>query len=452
MSPAINRRSLLKGAAAAVPLSAFVPLSAGLRLKPVLAADAPTRAIFFFIPDGCVPSLFHPKGSELSFELSPMTKPLERMKDRCVFLSGFEMYEGGGSHEGGIRKVLTGNADMSLDVFLADRFRTATPLSSIYFGIHATHENGNNYFSYLPGGSVRTPEDNPIAAFRSVFGQAGQGGGSGGGGAASDPRASILDNSIDEINRLQNRLGQTEKQKLDLHLTSLREVERRISSLSRAASAGPSSRKPAGPLTVENFNSEGFEVPEGPGFFGYPAIFNREENFELVGKLQTDTIALALANDMTRVVGLQWSHPVSPTQMAFTGSTQRHHDASHYGTPTSTTAENFVKLQSYYCGQLLSLMQKLDATPDGDGTLLDNTIIFLFSELGDSNLHSHRDMPFILAGGAGGALKGGRYLDLPGEAHSKILVSIANAMGQNIDSFGFTGKGRGGVPGLLANS
>jgi len=445
MAPMLNRRSLLKGTAASIPLAM------GLRLKPVLAAQGPKRAIFFFIPDGCVPSLFHPTGTETNFRLSPMTAPLEAVKNRCVFLNGFEMYEGGNSHGGGVQKVLTGNSDQSLDVFLAERLRGTTPLSSIFFGIHATHENGSDYFSFLPGNKVRTPEDNPIAAFRSVFGMPNGGGGGAQAASATDFRSSILDNSIGEIQRLENRLGQLERQKLDLHLTSLREVERRISGLARAAASGPSSRKPAGRLTVENFNSEGFVVPEGPGFNGYPAVFNREENFELVGKLQTDTIALALANDMTRVVSLQWSHPVSPTQMAFTGSTQRHHDASHYGTPTSTTAQNFVKVQSYYTGQLKSLMQKLDSVPDGDGTLLDNTIIFLFSELGDSNLHDHRNVPFILAGGAGGALRGGRYLNLPGEAHSKILVSIANAMDQPIDSFGYTGKGRGGVPGLLAN-
>jgi len=447
MAPQFNRRSFLKGAAAAAPTAALLPLAGGLGLNPVFAAGGPKRAIFFFIPDGCIPPSFHPTGSEFSFQLGPQTKALESVKKDCVFLTGFRMYEGGNSHEGGVAKVLTGNSNQSLDVFLADKLRGVTPISSLYIGIHATHENGNNYFSYLPGNKVRTPEDNPLKAFEQTFGKpSGGASGSAGPARAVDPRASVLDNSLADLQRLQNRLGQTERQKLDLHLTALREVEQRIKAVGANLSTGVS----AGALTVDNFNSEGFVVPEG--FNGYPAVFNREENFQLVGKLQTDLAVLALANDVTRVVSIQWSHPVSPTQMAFTGSTQRHHDASHYGAPDSATAQNFNLLQNYYCGQLGSLINKLRSVPEGDGTLLDNTIIFLFSELGDSNLHSHSNMPFILAGRAGGALPTGRFINLPEEAHSKILVSIANAMGYPIDSFGYTGRGKGGVPGLLANS
>ncbi len=450
MSPVINRRSFLKGAAAAAPTAALLPLAGGFGLNPVFAAGGgPKRAIFFFIPDGCIPQSFHPSGSEFAFRLGPQTQALDSVRNDCVFLSGFRMYEGGNSHEGGVAKVLTGNSDRSLDVFLAEQLRGQTPISSLYLGIHATHENGNNYFSFLPGNKVRTPEDNPLKAFEQTFGKPGNSGGGGGGGGgaqAVDPRASVLDVSLGELQRLQNRLGSTERQKLDLHLTALREVEQRI----KAVSSAPSTSASAGALSVDTFNSEGFVVPEG--FHGYPSVFNREENFELVGKLQTDLAVLALANDVTRVVSIQWSHPVSPTQMAFTGSTQRHHDASHYGAPDSATARNFNLLQNYYCGQLASLINKLRSVPEGDGTLLENTIIFLFSELGDSNLHSHSNMPFILAGQAGGALPTGRLVNLPEEAHSKILVSIANAMGFNIDSFGFTGRGRGGVPGLLANS
>ncbi len=425
----ISRRSVLKG------MSALVPLSMGFYARPVLAGPGPKRAVFFFIPDGCIPSLFHPTGSEFSFTLSPMTKPLEAVKNRCVFVSGLTMYEGGGSHEGGVAKVLTGNNTLSMDVFLGQQIGQSSKFSSLYLGVHGTHE-GNTFFSYLPGNKARTPEDNPVAAFRGIFGTPG-----GAAAGAADPRASVLDVSRRELASLSARLGSIERAKLDLHMTALREVEQRIQAASAPTTTGGSCQ----PAT---FNREGFTVPEG--FNGYPAIFNREENFELVGKLQMDLAVQALACDVTRVVSIQWSHPVSPTAMAFTGSTQRHHDASHYGNPDSSTAANFVLLQAYYTGRLAYLINELAKRPDGDGTLLDSTLILLFSELGDSNVHSHDDMPFILAGGAGGALRGGRFLNYPKEAHSKLLVSVANAMDVPINSFGYTGRGTGGLPGLLA--
>jgi hypothetical protein len=419
----LRRRGVLKG------LGALIPLSMGFGVRPVLAGTGPKRVVFFFIPDGCIPALFHPKGSEFAFSLSPMTEPLAAVKDDCVFVSGLTMYEGGATHEGGVAKVLTGNNTLSLDVFLADQIGRASPVSSLYLGVHGTHENGNNYFSYLPGNKARTPEDNPIAAFRSVFGGAAGGGPSG--------ESSVLGVAKADLQSLRGRLGETERAKLELHLDALREVEQRIAGAGAELSACPTG----------SFNQEGFQVPEG--FNGYPAIYNREENFELVGKLQMDLAVLALSCDVTRVVSIQWSHPVSPTRMEFTGSTQRHHDASHYGNPDSETAANFVKLQRYYTGRLAYLIDQLRKRPDGDGTLLDSTLILLFSELGDSNVHDHNNMPFVLAGRAGGALSTGRFLDLPKEAHSKLLVSIANAMDVKIDSFGYTGRGTGGLPGLL---
>jgi hypothetical protein len=416
-------------------MGALIPLSIGVGIRPVLAGTGPKRAVFFFIPDGCVPSLFHPRGTEFDFALSPMTAPLESVKKDCVFVSGLTMYEGGGSHEGGVAKVLTGNSTQSLDVFLAQEIGRTTRFSSIYLGVHGTHE-GNTFFSYLPGNKARTPEDNPVAAFRALFGDVT----GGAGGPALDPRASVLDVTRDELESLAARLGTSEKAKLELHLDALREVEQRV--------AGAGAPVQGGSCQPASFNREGFTVPEG--FNGYPAVFNREESFELVGKLQMDLAVQALACDVTRVVSIQWSHPVSPTRMAFTGSTQRHHDASHYGNPESSTAQNFVLLQAYYTGRLKYLIDELRKRPDGDGTLLDSTLIVLFSELGDSNIHDHNNMPFILAGGGGGTLSGGRYLDFPREAHSKLLVSVANAMDVPIDSFGFTGRGRGGLPGLVS--
>lgn len=425
----LSRRQFLKGTAA------LLPLGLGLPLRPVLADTGPKRVVFFYIPDGCIPALWHPSGSEFDFTLSPMTEPLAPVKNHCVFLSGLNMYEGGATHEGGIAKALTGNGPQSLDVFLASQIGGFTPLSSLFLGVAASHENGSGYFSYLPGNIPRTPQDNPLAAFQSLFGDVDNGGGSG----SQNPQLSVIDSALSDLNSLRNRLGVTEQSKLDLHLTALREVETRLSDMG-------GSTTPV--CSTSSFNQEGFTVPEG--YHGYPPKYNREDYFETVGKLQMDLAVLALSCDMTRVLGLQWSHPVSPTRMAWTGSSQRHHDASHYGNAGSATADNFVLLQRWYMGQLRYFIEQLQNRPDGDGTLLDNTLVVVFSELGDSNLHDHNNMPFILAGGAGGRLSTGRYLDYGGDAHTKLLVSIANALDVNIDTFGYSGHGSGNLSGLLA--
>ena len=426
----LHRRQFLKRMA----LATLVPLSTGVRIRPVLAGTAPKRVIFFYIPDGCIPALWHPSGSEFDFTLSQMTEPLDTVKDRCVFVSGLNMYEGGATHQGGMAKALTGNGPMSLDVFLGEQIGGFTPLSSLLLGVASSHENGSGYFSYLPGRIPRTPQDNPVAAFDNVFGSQRDG------DSGPNPQLSVLDSALAELNSLRSRIGTAERAKLDLHLSALREVEVRLQDATNAGALG---------CSTNTFNQEGFTVPEG--YHGYPRLYNREEYFELVGKLQMDLATLALSCDMTRVIGLQWSHPVSPTRMAWTGSSQRHHDASHYGHVGSATAANFVLLQRWYMEQLRYLINQLNSRPDGDGTLLDHTLILVFSELGDSNLHSHKNMPFILAGGAGGALSTGRYVNYNGDAHTKLLVDIANAMDVSINTFGYSGHGTGGLTDLLTS-
>lgn len=423
----LDRRAFLRGLGGAV---ATTSLSFGSFVRAARAQTAAKRALFVYIPDGCIPDEWHPTGSEFSFTLPSMTQPLGAVQSHCIFLSGLRMYEGGATHEGGIRKVLTGNAAQSLDDFLAEQIGGATAFRSLYLGVGANYQNGAGGFSFLSSGSPVSPEDNPIQAFERLFGTtvAPPPGG-------SDPRLPILDAAKAELQALQGRLGTAEQQKLARHLDALREVEQRLEG------ANPV------PCDPSDWNSEGFTVPEG--WHGYPPVYDREENFVLVGKLQTDLILEALACDLTRVASLQWSHPVSPTHLSWAGANQRHHDASHYGNPTSATAQDFIVSQQWFTARLAELIQGLDARPDpsGDGSLLDHTRVLLFSELGDSNRHDHRRCPFILAG-ATRDFQTGRLLEFNDEAHTKLLVSVARSMGVDIDTYGYSGHGAGGLAGL----
>ncbi len=425
----MSRRRVLKGLALA---GATTSLSLTSLVRAARAATAAKRTIFVYIPDGCIPDLWHPTGSELTFALPSMTQPLATVQEHCIFLSGLRMYEGGATHEGGIRKVLTGNAVQSLDDFLAQQVGGATAFPSIYLGVGANYENGSGGFSFLSSGSPVSPEDNPINAFERLFGDK-----STPAPGPGDPRLPILGSALADLQALQSKLGSTEQQKLERHLDSLREVEQRLE-----AAAGVAC-DPSG------WNAAGFTVP--PGWHGYPPVYDREENFVLVGRLQSDLIVEALACDLTRVASLQWSHPVSPTHLSWAGAGQRHHDASHYGNPTSTSAQDFVVSQQWFTARFAELIQALAARPDpsGDGNLLEHTRILLFSELGDSNLHDHRRCPFVLAGGSRD-FQTGRLLEFADEAHTKLLVSIARSMDVPIDSYGYAGHGTGGLAGLGA--
>jgi hypothetical protein len=446
MTTPISRRSLLAGAAAAGLLAPFMRRT---RRAHADAITDKTKALFVYVPDGCIPDRWHPTGSETSFTLRPMTEPLAAVRQHLVFLKGLDMYEGGATHEGGIRKVLTGNNAQSLDVFLGQRLNAVTPLphASIQLGIGANFQNGSGGFSFIGAGQEVKPDDNPIAAFTRIFGAAP--GGVGGGGSEPSPallrRRSIVDLASSDLQRTRSRLGATEREKLDVHVESFLEVERRVNG-GGGGGAG---------CTASSFDTRGFAVI--PTDY-YPKTYEKEEEFQRVGELQMDIAALSLSCGMTRVASLMWSHPVSPTRILASGATLGNHDASHYGNADSATAAAFIQIKRWFMERFVYLIRKLETTPDpAGGNLIDNTIVFLCSELGDSNNHDHRNMPFLLAGHAAGQLTTNRLVDYTGSAtgganqpHSKLLVSIAKLMGVQIDSFGYTGLGTGGLPDLNA--
>ena len=447
MTIKLTRRSLLAGAAAAGLLAPFIRPSRRAR-----AAGDPNKckAMFVYVPDGCIPEKWHPTGSETSFTLQPMTEPLASVKQHLIFLKGLDMYAGGATHEGGIRKVLTGTAPVSLDVFLGQKLneRDLLPHASLQLGVSTNFQNGSGGMSFIGVEQEVKPDDDPIDSFTRIFG--GPPGTVGGGGGTTDPaqeailkrRKSILDLASGDITRARSRLGSVEKEKLDVHLESFQNLERRVTT------------PPAAACSTGTYDLRGYA--NSPTDY-YPKTWEKEENFQRVGELQMDTAALALSCKMTRVVSLMWSHPVSPTHI-IGGGNIANHDSSHYGSPDSATAQAFIANKRWFMDRFAYLVDKLNTIPDPDGgVLLENTVVFLCTELGDSNNHDHKNMPFVLAGGAAGQLRTGRLLDYSGHAqagqnepHAKLLVSIANLMGlTDVDEYGFTGLGTGGLPGLI---
>ncbi len=433
-----TRRSFLQMLGAAGVAS---PLALGLG-RNAMAAPGDVKVMFVYVPDGVIPELWHPMGGTTGFTLPEMSAPLEPVIDDLVFVRGLKMYAGGTTHEGGIAKLLTGDGDVSLDIFLGDEIGGATPHKSVQLGVATNFQNGAGSVSYIGAGQTVMPDDNPLSAFDRLFGD------------LQDPEAPdpgpnweqirstrVIDRAIDDLTRLRSALGSTEREKLDIHLESLHEVESQIKG------------ELMGSCDQVVWNTEGFAVNESDN---YPKTWEREDQFALVGKLQMDLSVLALSCGVTNVASLMWSHPVSPTRIPELGTTAANHDSSHYGTDLAgSLAQDFIAYRRFFSEQLTYLIQQMAATPSGSGSLLDDTLIFVGSDINDGNLHDHDDMPFLLAGRAGGQLTTGRSLDYRGtaggedEAHTKLLVSIANMAGVDIDQFGFSGTGTGGLPGLL---
>jgi hypothetical protein len=433
-----NRRSFLRMLGAAGVAS---PLALTLG-RNAAAAGGDVKVMFVYMPDGVIPSMWHPTGGTTDFTLPSMTSPLESVRDDLVFVRGLKMYAGGATHEGGVAKLLTGDGPVSLDVFLGDQIGGETPHKSVQLGVATNFQNGSGSMSYIGPGQQVAPDDNPLSAFDRLFGDLQ-------GGEAPPPgpdwaqirSTRVIDRSLDDLMRLRSRLGATERDKLDIHLEALQEVEAQIKGTV------------TGSCDQVVWNSEGFTVSEADS---YPKTWEREDQFALVGKLQMDLAVLALSCGVTRVSSLMWSHPVSPTRIPTLAVGSANHDASHYGSDLAgPLALDYIAYKRFFCEQLAYLVQRLAATPDGEGSLLDNTILFMGTDINDGNQHDHDDMPFVLAGRAGGQLTTGRSLDYRGsaggedEAHSKLLVSIANMAGVPIEEFGYTGKGTGGLPGLL---
>lgn len=436
----LGRRDFLRGGTSLLTLAPFASLLHARRAS--AQGKSPTRALFVYVPDGCIPDRFHPKGSETDFTLSAMTEPLARVKQHCVFLDGLDMFSGGATHEGGMAKVLTGVGPQSLDVYLGQQFASETPHASVQLGIGANFQDGSGSMSYIGEGQQVKADDDPLHAFDRLFGEVAADPSAGEAALLTRRRRSVLDTALADLQALQRSLGSSEREKLDVHLDSLRELERRLTDTTAAA------------CDVSSFNRGGY-VNIRTDY--YPDTYEKEENVRVVGELQMDLSVRALSCNITRVASIQWSHAVSPTHILETGVASNNHDASHYGSPDTSMAADFTTLKRWFLERVADLIERLQATPDGDGqTLLDNTVLLLCSELGDSNKHDHQRVPFVVAGRAGGQIETGRFLDFRGrgkdgdnETHTKLLVSIARAMGQPIDRFGYTGHGTGPLPGLL---
>ena len=444
MTRRLTRRRLFSATAAtALALPFFELLEPG---RSRAAEGFAERFIVFYFPDGVVgpsqdgqASLWHATGGGL-VELTPQLEPLAPFVDDCVFFRGLTMGPADqGSHPGGAVKLLTG-ADggfgESIDHRIARTAGADAPFRHLLLGAMANQNNasGDKHISYPSAGNSLTPQDDPSAAFNLLFDGLG---GNAGGSTEPDPRqVTVIDAALDDLDRLRSKLGQVEKSKLDYHLESLREVESRIK----------------GVADLPTCDDPGINAPRGNVYD--PA------HFPAVLRAQIDLTVLAMSCGLSRVGVLQCSHHTSDllmsqfpdTPLYDPGFDMRSHQASHYGpshNPASNEFSAYLAQRQYWVEQYAYLLQRLSETPDPvGGTMLENSTVLLCTEVCDGNTHLHDDMPFVLAGQAGGCIETGRVFDAGGQRHAGLLASIAHAMGEPVGGFGDTNTGP--LAGLLS--
>jgi hypothetical protein len=431
----LSRRALLRGTGSiAVGLPLLEIMSPRGRAY-AQAAAAPKRFVVFFSPDGTIKPAWTPTGSGTTFTLSRILAPLEANRTHITILDGVDNVVAtkgpGDDHMRGMGAMLTGiellpgttmggagepsglAGGISVDQEIANKIGTTTKFKSLELGVMSG--SGGNvwaYTSYTGANQPLPPDNNPANVFNRVFGPIGAN--------TTDlqriqkERKSVLDAVKQGYTKLAPRLGADDKAKLDQHLTNIRDLESRITA---TAVVGQACVKPALP-TID---------------------YKANANFPAVGKLQMDLLVMALACDLTRVGTLQWERSVGDIRFTWVDPaiTRGHHDFSHDGDDNAATVELLTKINVWYTEQFNYLIEAMKKIPEGNGTMLDNTLILWCNELSRGNAHSHPDMPFVLAGHAGGALAGGQLLKFSGTvSHNNLLVSCLNLMDVPATTFG----------------
>ena len=426
---ALSRRTVLRGFGSAVALpflDAMVPAVTAAKLT---AAKPVKRLGFVFMPMGCDLSRWTPKSKDSLNELSPILKSLAPVREHVSILSNLELQPAyPGTHATSNSAFLsaaqarqTESADYFLgttvDQIAAQHIGKETQLSSLEMSMDLMQtvgqcDNGYAcvYQNNLSWSSPTTPlpaEAHPRLIFESLFGE---------GGSAQERRsalkkkASLLDFVNDDLQSLKRELGPADRSKVDDYLTSVREIERRIQKAEAAT------------------RDEALPDLDRPD--GVPASYR--DHARLMFELQM----LAFQGDITRITTFQLARETSNRVYPETGVTDPHHPLSHHGNDAAKI-ERMSKINAFHVSLFAEFLEKMKATSDGSGSLLDHSLFLYGSGMGNPNVHDHQNLPVIVAGGAAGGVKGGRHLqfDEP-TALANLHLTLLDRAGVKVEKFG----------------
>ncbi len=433
---ALPRRTFLRGLGTTLALPLLDSMVPALAAPGTSAAKSPIRLGFVYHPTGVIMSRWMPATEGAGFEFTPTMKALEPFRDRLIVLSGLAQVngralgDGPGDHAREGATWLTGvhpkktegagiRAGVSADQIAASELGKYTQLASLELGLESPSLAGgcdSGYScAYTNSVSWRTPttplpmEVNPRIVFERLFGE----------GDSTDPaarlallqeRRSILDYVAGSIKRLETKLGPPDRTKLSEYLEAIRDIERRIQ---KAEQQNATLKVPV----MERPSS----IPEA---------------FEDHSKLMMDLQVVAFQTDMTRVITFMLGRAGSNRSYRNLGISDGHHSITHHQNDP-VKIDNVAKIDAYLVKTFAYYLERLKATPDGDGNLLDHCMILYGSGLSDANLHTHHDLPIVLAGGGGGQLKGGRHLRYPKETPlNNLLLNLLDKAGLPAENFG----------------
>ncbi len=442
----LNRRSLLRGAAG---ISIALPFLEAMRPSVGKAEDgSPLRFGVFFSANGVLPNTWEPTGEGANFQLSRALAPLEEHQDDLVILRGINAetsyMQEGNPHDLAMAHMLTasrmqvratGRADHvvdgtvsgpSIDQAIAQVIGNDTRLRSLELGVEATTsvlEPMVLHMSYGGPNDPRTPIDEPQQAFSRLFGDTDAG--------QADverllgQRRSVLDAVLTEFQNVGASVGYDDRLRLERHASHIRDIESRVSGQSAGAGA-------CGAPTPPTVTAELVDCVVN-GHSSTPMNAKCLASLPEIGKAQMDLMVLAFACDLSRVVSLQWSTAESTTLHSHAGVTGEHHRMSH---DVGTYGNDLTKVDTWFSEQFAYLLTELKKVPEGDGTLLDNMLLFWCNELEHGEAHSRNNLPYLLAGKAGGQLTTGRVVRYQREAHNKLYATFLNMFGEPATGFG----------------
>ena len=425
----LSRRTFLRGAGVTLALPLLDSMLPAQTPLAKTAASPKSRFCGIYVPHGATMDKWTPAQEGAGFEFTESLKPLEKYRNRVNVvtnlahpLAGGVGSDAGADHARSAAVFLSGahpekgavHAGVTVDQVLAERIGQETPLPSIELAIEEVGLNcgsgyGCAYFNTISWRNPTMPlpmENSPQVVFERLFGD--------GSNAAlrlsrKKEDRSILDSVTEKASRLQSRLDPSDRARLTEYLDDIREIERRIQKAEQQSA------------------NEG-NVPEAP--VGTPELF--EDHLKLMFDLQ----ALAYRADITRIMTLMYARDTSGASYVNSGNRDGFHGASHHSNARAKM-DSFALINGYHVKMLAYFIDKLQSTPDGDGTLLDHSVVLYGSSMSNGNQHDHDPLPVVVVGGLSGQLKGGRHIVTPAHTPmSNLLLTLLEKFGVQQKSFG----------------
>jgi hypothetical protein len=429
----VPRRTFLRGMSAAVALPFLESMAPAMTPLAQSPGRSPLRFGAVYLPNGCVMDNWTPKTTDGTLEIRPVLKPLEAFRDQMTLVGNLTRAGGKNSTDHAVSSAgwLTGAlakqteaedicVGIGIDQILAKHIGQETPFPSLEFatedfsgyvggcvpGYSCTYMNTIAWASETQGLPMET---DPRRAFERMFGRAGS-------PAERQVRRSedrsILDSILQEAGSLRTKVGAPDRVRLDNYLENIREIERRIQKTE--------ARNAAGGTAATTLNAP----------LGVP------ESFEDHMNLMFDLLVVAYQSDLTRVFSFMTGREASQRTYPALGFKETHHDISHHARQPEKM-EQHTKINAYFATLFASFLQKLRNSPEADGSVLDNSLIAFGAGMSDGQAHNSYPLPFSMIGGAGGRIKGNRFIIAPEWTPvANVWLSVASLFNTPLERIG----------------